>query len=133
MRHVPLLLIPFLLYNAFAFLIFADYAGDFREASLFGIPMASGATYTFTVSASIVLMALFLLGFEVVKATRIGSASVTDHVLATVVFVAFLVELLLVTQAATDTFVILTAIALVDLVCGFAVSIRSASRDVTIG
>jgi hypothetical protein len=48
-----------------------------------------------------------------------------------VLFVAFLVEFLLVPQAATGTFVILTAIALVDLVCGFAVSIRTATRDIS--
>ena len=31
MRYVPLLLFPFILYNAFAFLIFADSQTDFRE------------------------------------------------------------------------------------------------------
>jgi hypothetical protein len=131
MRHVPLLVIPFLLYNAFAFLIFADYAVDFRDASMGSMPMASGATFTLSVSASIILLALFLLAIEVVKAARIGRGAITDHVLATVLFVAFLVEFLLVPQAATGTFVILTAIALVDLVCGFAVSIRTATRDIS--
>ena len=132
MRHVPLLLIPFLLYNAFAFVIFEDYEGDFREAALFGLPLPSGAAFQLTVSATIIIMALFLLGFEVVKATRIASGAVSDHVLATAVFVVFLLEFLLIRQAATATFVILLAIALVDLVCGFAVSIRSATRDVSI-
>jgi hypothetical protein len=133
MRHFPLLLIPFLLYNAFAFLIFEDYAVDFREAALFSLPMASGATFTLSLSAAIILMALLLLGVEVVKATRIGSVSIMDHVLATALLIAFLLEFILVRQAATSTFLILTAIALVDLVCGFAVSIRSATRDVSFG
>ena len=43
-----------------------------------------------------------------------------------------MVEFLLVPQAATGTFLVLGAIALVDLICGFAVSIRTASRDITL-
>src|SRR5687768_15048543 len=133
MRNVPLLLIPFLLYNAFAFLIFEDYAAGFASATVFAVPMVSGADFALTVSAAIILMALVLLGFEVVKATRIGSTNVVDQVFATALFVAFLLEFLLVRQAATSTFLILMAIALVDLVCGFAVSLKAAHRDVTVG
>lgn len=131
MRYVPLLLIPFLLYNAFAFLIFGDYEADFRSAVMFALPLPSGATLTLTVSATIVIMALICLGVEVVKATRIGGASMADHILAVALFVVFLLELLLVPQAATSTFLVLMAIALVDLVCGFAVALKSATRDVT--
>jgi hypothetical protein len=132
MRHIPLLIVPWLLYNAFAFLIFEDQASDFREATLFSMPLVSGATFELTVSATIIILALLLLGLEVVKATRVGSASISDHVMATVIFVIFLVEFLLVPQAATSTFLILMAIALVDLICGFAVSIRSATRDIMV-
>ena len=133
MRYVPLLVIPFLLYNAFAFLIFENPDADFRNAAMFSVGLVSGATFTLTVSAVLILMALLLLGVEVVKATRIGSASIVDHVLATVLFVVFLIEFLLVPEAATSTFLILMAIALVDLICGFAVSLKSATRDVSIG
>lgn len=132
MRHLPLLVVPFLLYNVFAFLIFEDFEGEFREATLFTLPLVSGATFALTVSAAIILLALLLLGLEVVKATRVGSASIADHVMATVLFVLFLVEFLLVPQAATSTFFVLMAIALVDLVCGFAVSLRAATRDIMV-
>jgi hypothetical protein len=132
MRYLPLLLVPFLLYNAFAFLIFEDYAAGFAGATVFTAPMVSGAEFALTVSAAIILMALVLLGVEVVKATRIGSNNVVDQVFATALFVAFLLEFLLVRQAATNTFLILMAIALVDLVCGFAVSLKAAHRDVTV-
>jgi hypothetical protein len=131
MRHVPLLVIPFLLYNAFAFLIAAD--PDVREPALFTVTMISGGVFRMTVSAAIVLVALALLAVEIVKATRVGSSSIVDHVLATALFVVFLLEFILIPQAASDTFLILMGIALVDLVCGFAVSIRSATRDVSVG
>ena len=132
MRYVPLLVIPFLLYNAFAFLIFQDSAADFREATMFSAPMVSGASFTLTVSATVILLALLLLGIEVVKATRIGAGSIVDHILAIVLFVVMLIEFLLVRQAATSTFLVLMGIALVDLVCGFAVSLKTASRDINI-
>ena len=131
MRYVPLLFVPFLLYNAFAFLIFENPDVDFREATMFSVQIVSGAVFSLTVSAAIILMALLLLGVEVVKAARIGSGSIADHMLATLLFVIFLVEFLLVPEAATSTFLILMAIALVDLLCGFAVSLKSATRDVT--
>jgi hypothetical protein len=131
MRHIPLLVIPFLLYNAFAFLFPEN--PDVREPSLFSVTLVSGGVFTLTVGATIVLVALALLAVEIVKATRVGSSSIVDHVLATALFVVFLLEFILIRQAATDTFFILMAIALVDLVCGFAVSIRSATRDVSVG
>jgi hypothetical protein len=130
MRYIPLLLIPLLLYNAFAFFIFAEADVDFREAVMFNVPLVSGAVFSLTVGAVIILLALLLLGLEVIKATRISSGSVVDHILAIVLFVIFLLEFLLVPQAATSTFVVLMGIALVDLVCGFAVSLNTASRDV---
>jgi hypothetical protein len=132
MRYVPLLLFPFILYNAFAFLIFAEYQADFREAYLISVTMPSGAPFVLTVATSIILLALVLLGVEVVKAARIGAGSIVDHVLATALFVAALLEFLLIRQAATGTFLVLTVIALLDLICGFAVSIRTAVRDVSL-
>jgi hypothetical protein len=132
MRYVPLLIIPFILYNAFAFLIFADYQADFREAYLFAFTVPSGAMFVLTVSTTIILFALALAAVEVVKAARIGAGSIIDHVFATALFVIALLEFLLVKQAATGTFLVLTMIALVDLLTGFAVSIRTASRDVSL-
>ena len=130
MRYVPLLLFPFILYNAFAFLIFADSQTDFREARLFALTMPSGATFVLTVSTTILLLALVLAAAEVVKAARTGAGAIMDHVFATALFVVALLEFLFVKQAATGTFLLLTVIALIDLVTGFAVTIRTASRDV---
>ena len=132
MRYVPLLFIPFLLYNAFAFLIFVDSEADFRDAHMAMWGMPSGATFTLTVGTTIVLLALLLLAFEVVKAARIGSGSILDHLFATILMILFLLEFVLVPEAATGTFVILMAIAFIDLVVGFAVSLRTASRDVNL-
>ena len=48
-----------------------------------------------------------------------------DHILAMVLFIGMLVEFLLVAQAATSTFFLLMTIALVDVLAGFIVGMRS--------
>jgi hypothetical protein len=58
--------------------------------------------------------------------------SIMDHVLAMALFIAMLVEFLLVRQAGTSTFFLLMIIALVDVLAGFIVSIRSAQRRLEI-
>ena len=50
-----------------------------------------------------------------------------------VLFVVFLVEFLLVKDAATQIFFILMMITFIDVIAGFTVSIKSAGRDVSIG
>ena len=52
--------------------------------------------------------------------------------LAMVLFIAMLVEFLLVKQAGTSTFFLLMIIALVDVLAGFIVGIRSSQRQVEI-
>jgi hypothetical protein len=81
----------------------------------------------------IVLMALLLLFVEIMKSTRSGTSSIIDHLLSTVVFVLYLVEFLMVAGAATSLFFTLMVIALVDVLAGFSVSIRTAGRDINFG
>ncbi len=130
---IPLMIFPLIAYNV---LVFSPYGGlgpEVLSGEVISVSMMSGAQWTMQVSDVVIVGALLLLFVEVLKATRTGPWSVIDHLLSTLVFVAFLVEFLLVRQAATDLFFILTVVAFVDLIAGFSVSIRSAGRDVSIG
>lgn len=129
---VPLMILPLIAYNV---LVFSPVGGDVAvlDAQLLSVSMMSGAQWTMQVSDVVIVASLLLLFVEVLKATRTASWSLIDHLLSALVFVAFLVEFLLVPQAATDLFFILTVIAFVDLIAGFSVAIRSAGRDVSIG
>ena len=60
-----------------------------------------------------------------------GRQQVVDHLLSTFVFVAFLVEFLLVEGAAHPVFFVLMVISLIDVLAGFSVSLRAAGRDVS--
>jgi hypothetical protein len=50
--------------------------------------------------------------------------------MSTAVFIVALVEFLIVREAGTAVFLILTTICLIDVVAGYTVSIRTARRDI---
>jgi hypothetical protein len=127
----PLLLIPIAIYNIMAFLIQIDPA-DWNKPVFSPIHMMSGADWTVTYSDMLIVLALILLFFEIIKATRHTRRSIIDHLLSTAVFVGALVEFLLVKQAGTSLFAIFIVVCLVDVVGGYSVSIRAASRDYTV-
>ena len=120
----PLLLIPLALYNIVAFL-FGQGFGD----TLFTVPMMSGATLGVTTGDLLIILSILLLFVEILKATRFGVKSIVDHMLSFVVFVVALGEFLMVQKAATSTFLLFLVICAIDVVGGFSISIRAASRD----
>ena len=124
----PLLLIPFAIYNIVAFLM----PGVGWTGLLTSVRMASGADWTLSVGEMLLTLAVLLLTGEVLKSTRIGIRTIVDHALSLVLFLAMLVEFLLLKQAATGTFFLLLVISFVDVLGGFAVTPRSAQRDLTV-
>ncbi|MER9892227.1 MAG: hypothetical protein E5W70_06715 [Mesorhizobium sp.] len=126
---IPLLIVPFILYNLGLLGIFGS-GDDPWATEMFSVRMMSGGVFSMTLGDLIVLIALIFLFVEVVKSTRTTNASIMDHLLSTFVFVAYLVEFLLVKGAAHSVFFILMIIALIDVLAGFSVSMRSASRDI---
>jgi hypothetical protein len=124
----PLLLIPFAIYNMIAFLT----PGVAWTAQVATVHMMSGQDWTLTWEDLLLAFAILLLAVEIIKSTRMGMRSIVDHVLAMALFIVMLVEFLLVQRAGTSTFFLLTMIALVDVLVGFIVSIRSSQRQVEI-
>jgi len=124
----PLLLIPFAVYNMIAFLT----PGVAWTAPVTTVHMMSGEDWVLTWEDLLLAFAIFLLWIEIIKSTRIGMRSIMDHILAMALFIAMLVEFLLVRQAGTSTFFLLMVIALVDVLAGFIVSIRSSQRRLDI-
>jgi hypothetical protein len=124
----PLLLIAFAIYNMVAFLL----PGTSWAAAVFMFRMPSGAEWAISASDLLIALALLLLFFEVLKAARNTARSIFDHVLSTLIFIAALVEFLLVPQAGTSTFAILLLIALVDVLGGWSVAVRTSRRDITV-
>ena len=126
----PLLVVPFVLYNIGAFLFFGGMPGGWAQG-IFLIPMVSGTPWAITAGDLVLVVGVLMLFFEVVKSTNSGRSSILEHMLSMVLFVAFLIEFLLVGAAASSVFFLLMVMALIDVVAGFTVSITSAGRDVT--
>ena len=124
----PFLLLSVIAYNAIVFM-----TGTPFETVLFQIPMISGVVWNFTLGDALIAATLFLLFVEILKATRTGGNSLVDHALSTVVFIACLIEFLVVPEAATSLFFFITLITLIDVVAGFSVTIRAARRDFAVG
>lgn len=127
---IPLLIVPFILYNLG--LTFALGAGetDIWGRELFTLNMMSGGQWTMTLGDALVVVTLVLLFVEIVKATRTTNTSIVDHLLSTFVLIAYLVEFLMVRGAAHHIFFTLMVVTLVDVLAGFSVSLRAAGRDV---
>lgn len=126
----PLLLVPFLAYNLVAFLFLGgDPAGWNNQ--LLAVSMVSGTQWAITLGDLMIVSALVLLFFELLKSTRIGSVSIVDHMASMAVFVALLLEFLLVGAAASTVFFVLLVMSLIDVVAGFTMSITSATRDMS--
>lgn len=148
LRAIPLILIAFLLYNFVV--LFSGWssvegvdpntvadgaakANAVLDSHLFSLPMISGAHWVFTIGDLIMLLTLLLLFIEVVKSTYTSTASLLDHGLSMLVFVASLVEFLTVPQAATSLFFLIMMAAIIDVIAGYTIGIRVARRDMTFG
>ncbi|MBL4600063.1 MAG: hypothetical protein JKY82_05370 [Rhizobiaceae bacterium] len=133
LTNVPLMIVPFITYNIVSWGLIGDASSDPWQQVVLAVPMVSGAIWSMSLGDVMITLSLLLLFFEILKATRIGADSIIDHLLSTFVLIAFLVEFLLVENAAHPVFFILMVITFVDVIAGFSVSIRSATRDVTLG
>jgi len=124
----PLLLIPFAVYNMIVFLT----PGVSWTSPVTTVHMMSGQDWVLTWEDILLAFAIFLLWVELIKSARIGARGAVDHILAVALFVAMLIEFLLVQKAATSTFFLLMAIALIDALAGFVVGMRTAGRQIEV-
>ena len=124
----PLLLVPFAIYNIVAVLM----PGVGWSGTLTSVHMMSGGTWTMSLGDMLIVLAIILLFGEMMKSTRIGVRSVVDHGLSLLLFLVMIVEFLLVAQAASSTYFLLLVIGLVDVLGGFAVTLRTSQRDLTV-
>jgi hypothetical protein len=131
---VPLLALPVLLYN---FAVLVTVEGGLRSlrgaeamaAPVFSVPMASGALWTLSLGDLLVIAALVVLFVELLKSTSSRGAAVVNHGLSMALFIAGLMQFLLLEAFATSSFFLILLMVLLDVLAGFVVSITAARRD----
>lgn len=152
LRALPLTVLAFILYNFIVFTFagsgaavdaatgvpaaVTDAASDalaVLRTEIFSLPMMSNVRWSFSWGDLILLITLLVLFIEIVKSTYTTTASMIDHGLSMLVFIACLIEFLLVGKAATSIFFLIMVAALVDVVAGYTIGIRVARRDLNFG
>ena len=124
---IPLLAIAVIAYNVAALILRADLAHP-----LFAIDLPSGAAWSLSTGDLLICLALILLFFEVLKATRAIGAAILDHVASMALFVICLLEFLLVPACGTSVFLVITLTTFIDVIAGFSVGVASARRDISV-
>jgi hypothetical protein len=120
----PLFLISFAIYNMIAFITPVPW--DYKLATL---PLSSGAEWAITLGDGLIALSLIFLLFEMIKAAGAASRGLFDHMLSTLIFLAAAAEFLLVPAAGTSVFATLLFISFVDVVGGWAATLRAARRN----
>lgn len=130
LKWFPLLLISIAFYNLVIFggELFGSTAQTLLDRAI-NVPMFSGDIWMFRLGDLLVLVSLGLLFLEIVKATRTSSTEILNHALSMLVFIAGLVEFLVLKGFSTTTFFFIVVMAFFDVVAGFTISIVSAKRD----
>ncbi|WP_295557925.1 hypothetical protein [uncultured Hyphomicrobium sp.] len=141
LRAIPLTFLAFVLYNVIV--LFSGSSGAEADGAaaarallateIFSVPMISGARWAFTWGDLILIVVLLVLFIEILKATYTSTSSLVDHGLSMLVFIAALVEFIVVPQAATSVFFLLLVALLIDVIAGFTIGIRVAKRDIGFG
>jgi hypothetical protein len=133
LKAFPFTLFPLIVYDVVAFLAPGALADEGWDSEVFSMQLFSGAPWSVTAGDLLIVFALGCLFLEMLRATVASRGALTNHLASVVVLIFYAVEFVVFREAATSVFFLLTVIALVDVLAGYAVSLRVASRDVTLG
>jgi hypothetical protein len=133
LRLVPLTLLPLLVYNLLAFSVAGREAGTWFTTPRFQVPLPLGGTWAVSVGDLLLFLTLAVLFIELLKSTSTATVVMLDHMLATLIFIICLVQFLVVYRCGNSVFFALMIAALIDVVAGFSISMRVASRTVGVG
>jgi hypothetical protein len=132
----PLLVIPGVLYALFAFVqVLSQNAAGAHEAlvgEILSVPMPSGEHWSIGLGDLFILLGLFMLFFELIRATHSNKTAIVNHSLSMIVFVVALVLFLLGPAFATSTFFLLVMMTLLDVLAGFIVTIVASRRELDV-
>jgi hypothetical protein len=124
---------PFMVLAAVAYAVTVAVLRMPLVGELLGFGLPSGERFSLTVSEALLAFATVVLFFEVMNAANAKSSSIINHGLSMLVFLGCFVAFLMLPGFGTGTFLIITLMALVDVIAGYSISILTARRDMTFG
>lgn len=127
----PLLVIPVLIYNVAAglgALQGADVFAQSVERGQFDLTLPSDAIWWIAGGDFLVLLALCLLFAELLRSGADNPYAIANHALSLLLFVACLLQFLLLPAFSTTTFFLITVMTFLDVLAGVVVLIGSSRR-----
>ena len=136
LRMFPVLLVVLVVYNALA--VAHGLGGNeamqaflLREHVTFH--MFSGDAWDFSLGDIVLSIGFVCLFVEVLKATRTSRRELINHGLSVLVFVAALIEFIVVKGFSTSVFFFVVVMTAFDVVAGYTISIVAAEHDLGVG
>jgi hypothetical protein len=132
MQSFPLLALSLLVYA-----VLSLFAGDAKvpwyELEAVRVRLMSGDLWSISVGHLFITCSMALLFVELLRATQSGSASVTNHALSVLVFIAALLMFLTLRGYGNSTFFVYVSMTFMDFMAGFIITTVTSRRDLAFG
>ncbi len=132
---LPLLALPVLLYNVLVMIAGGFHSLDMAarlSAPLFTVKAASHAAWAVSQGDLLLMGALVVLFAELLKSATSPQTAIINHSLSMILFIACLVEFLLLPAFATSVFFLIMLMVLLDVLAGFIVTIVASRREIDV-
>jgi len=129
----PLLAISLIIYTVLTFTGITGADGlPWYEIPLLRLPMYSGDVWNVEWGTLFLTGSVGLLFVELVRATKAGTASITNHLLSFLLFVVALLLFILAPGYGNSTYFIFLAMTFLDPMAGLVVTTVTARRDLAV-
>ncbi len=129
----PLLTISLIIYAVLTLAgMGAENGVAWHDVVVAELPMYSGDIWRITWGTVFLLGSVGLLFVELIRATRVGTASITNHLLSFLVFVVALLLFILAPGFGNSTYFLFLAMTFLDPMAGLVVTTVSARRDLSV-
>ncbi|MEM1381053.1 MAG: hypothetical protein AAGH41_10560 [Pseudomonadota bacterium] len=129
MAIFPLLTISFVVYSLLSVLL----GSAWTQEEVAAITLLSDEVWIIRGGDIFLAGSFIFLFIEILNATDTGSESIWNHSLSAGLFIVCMACFMALKPYATSTFFLLMTMALVDMIAGFTITIRSARRDFGVG
>jgi len=129
----PLLTISLVIYTVLSVTGMGGEGGSaWHEIVVVSLPMYSGDIWRVTWGALFLTGSMGLLFVELIRATKAGTASITNHLLSFLLFVVALLLFILAKGFGNSTYFIFLTMTFLDPMAGLVVTTVSARRDLAV-
>lgn len=129
----PLLTIAFIVYVVLTVIGLNSGEPAWHEQPLADLPLYSGDVWRVKWGDIFLVGSMALLFVELVRSTRTGTASITNHLLSFLLFIAVLLCFILAPGFGNSVFFLFLTMTFLDPMAGFIVTTVTARRDFTVG